>query len=510
LDDLIDQLRNSPFVKETSRIILNDTRFNPPNDEAYSNDWDESNPFFSEKEFELEYSKFLFAWGLAYEFVAPDNATDIRVAVVDQGFNRNHEDLLSNINSTLSSAWLGLGDHGTKVTGVIGAEADNKIGIAGTLWNADLVLRHMMFNSTTHAVNEMIFSLKNGAKIINFSNGKTYPENPKPWIKLARSLDKTKYRDLLDYCDNQTGACASDVLFVFAVGNDGKNGTGISDDFVNDLPSSFSLLYPNVISVGAGIITGSFERSGQGGDIDVAAPAHVWTTRSGNPKYGYAIGTSYATPTVSGLAGLILTRNSNLTPSQVKNIIIAGSCITKDDTRKVSGENFYAINAYESLRLADNPGAVKNACDSVAPPPPEPFTVTIEFHFNPPFTGTPGVIRGGVQLLEQVTTIVYHQLYDGNTLLDTRNNGSYWTEGNGSGWHNISSDCAEWNTADFTSIRDGSINGRFVITSDVPFYFIAPRTAVDLTNCEGTKIVGRGTVTLISVNDNPVFSLLTQ
>lgn len=130
--------------------------------------------------------------------------------------------------------------------------------------------------------------------------------------------------------------------------------------------------------------------------------------------------------------------------------------------------------------------------------------VSIAFRVNPPFEAAPSILRGGLALTEQVTTVVHASLYDGSSILG--NTDYSWATGNGSGWAFFASDCTFFNgSVDFSSIRDGSIDGRFELASDVPFSFDASSVLVDLTNCDGTQIVGSGTVTSVTVNGNLVY-----
>jgi subtilisin family serine protease len=70
-------------------------------------------------------------------------------------------------------------------------------------------------------------------------------------------------------------------------------------------------------------------------------------------SYGYKSGTSMATPFVSGLASLLLSTNSNLTPDEVATIIEQ----TADDLGETGRDDMYGwgrINAYQALLLSSS------------------------------------------------------------------------------------------------------------------------------------------------------------
>jgi subtilisin family serine protease len=127
----------------------------------------------------------------------------------------------------------------------------------------------------------------------------------------------------------------SGVVLVGAAGNDGNNGTEF-------YPAAFT----NVIAVAAtdsndaratwdNTATTAFEQSNAGSFVDVAAPGKgilsTTPTYAGvstcdgktcyAQNYDYYQGTSMAAPHVSGLAGLILSKDASLSPAQVRNQI---------------------------------------------------------------------------------------------------------------------------------------------------------------------------------------------
>lgn len=60
--------------------------------------------------------------------------TNIKIALVDEGVNQNHQDLLGKF----AGGTGGSGEHGTWVAGVAGAQTNNSIGVASLGWNIRL------------------------------------------------------------------------------------------------------------------------------------------------------------------------------------------------------------------------------------------------------------------------------------------------------------------------------------------------------------------------------------
>jgi len=112
-------------------------------------------------------------------------------------------------------------------------------------------------------------------------------------------------------------AAAPNTLFVFAAGNDGLN----NDKFPT---SPTNVKADNVISVAATIdraAIASFSNFGAN-QVDVAAPGvGIKSTVPGN-KYLRVSGTSQAAPYIAGVASQIKDTNPELTPLQIKEIIM--------------------------------------------------------------------------------------------------------------------------------------------------------------------------------------------
>ncbi|HDR9174966.1 TPA: S8 family peptidase [Burkholderia vietnamiensis] len=210
-----------------------------------------------------------------------------------------------------NSSW-----HGTRVMGVIGAGANNGIGVAGVSW-LGRILPVRVLGKCGGTTSDIADAMRWAAGIP--VNG--VPTNPTPAKVINLSLGgvgacSTTFQQAIDDVN------AKGVTVVVAAGNDGLS-TGL------DQPANCR----GVISVGATDATGrraSF--SNFGADVSLSAPgvgilstANSGTTVPGADSYGTASGTSLATPQVSGIVSLMLAVNGNLTPAQIQQKLQGGA-----------------------------------------------------------------------------------------------------------------------------------------------------------------------------------------
>src|SRR5881628_467877 len=193
--------------------------------------------------------------------------------------------------------------HGTGVAGVIAAITDNGQGIAGTAQISVIALRALGSNGQGSSLNTsqaIRWAADQGAKVINLSLGTNETFVGPTDIQLA-----------VNY------AWSKGALIVAAAGNAGVG--------TLDYPARL----PEVVSVAAIDESGrraSFSNYGPG--LDLSAPGSRIVTLNGgvnqpNQPNGvhYLQGTSFSTPFVSGIAGLLLSAEPGLTNVQLWNIL---------------------------------------------------------------------------------------------------------------------------------------------------------------------------------------------
>ena len=304
---------------------------NIPNDSLYSSQWGLKTGYGIRAE---------DAWGIVR------GSESVSVGIMESCAYTQHEDLYGNfLNGNNSFDFFrDVTDdnkddicHGTHVAGIVGAK-QNYNGIAGL---ADV---KMYLLSPSYFFYSLQYAENNNIKIINASFYFTDNQrNPAPY-------DPDCYTAISNY----------DGLLVCGAGND-----GIDTDITPRYPASYNL--PNVISVGAiNENGGRCSWSNYGATtVNLFAPGdHILSTfPTGfccdgicNPAnhysdgYHYMSGTSMAAPFVTGVAALCLSANPNLTPAQLKNIIL-GSATPETSLNGicVSGGR---LNAYEAVKAA--------------------------------------------------------------------------------------------------------------------------------------------------------------
>ncbi|MCO6465565.1 MAG: S8 family serine peptidase, partial [Bradyrhizobiaceae bacterium] len=147
-------------------------------------------------------------------------------------------------------------------------------------------------------------------------------------------------QDLMNYC------LAKGALVVAASGND-----GLFTDATPHFPSSFA----GVLSVGASTSSNSPSYfSNYGYDVTTYAPGENILTTFQNNTYQSTNGTSFSSPFVAGICGLIKAKHPEWTPE----MIIQQVRSTSDPMKGVAGSNrpkyFGCVNASKALRYNDS------------------------------------------------------------------------------------------------------------------------------------------------------------
>jgi thermitase len=262
----------------------------------------------------------------------------IVIAVVDTGIDSSHPDLASKVVSEYSYVGRSAKDdfgHGTHVAGIAAAATNNNAGIAGMCPNCGILsikaLDSQGSGYMSDVASAITYAASHGARVINLSLG---GNGRSETLRLA-----------LQY------AVANNALPVCAAGN--------SNSGTNTPEPAFWYECLTVIASDESGARASF--SNYGVKADVAAPGHAILSTMPtsavtlNSKYGYYTqydalnGTSMATPMVAGIAGLVLSRNPNLTPAQVKGLIVATS---GDGTTWRQDLGFGMVNATKAVAAA--------------------------------------------------------------------------------------------------------------------------------------------------------------
>ena len=255
----------------------------------------------------------------------------VRVAVVDTGVDTNHPDLTDRVVKTVNFVEGGektvtADYHGTAVAGVIGARADNGIGIYGIAPDADLLAAKACWHRQT-GIPEAWCSSWTLAKAIDFA----IVEQVRVLnLSLSGPPDPLLRRLIVKAVEEQN------ITVVTAVMEQG------------DPALSFPSSLPTVIAVVASDSQGNVRAHAGKHPALLAAPGIEVLTTVPNGAYDFLSGSSFATAHVSGIVALLLEGNPQLSPREVRNLLIeSGRHVNRNDPETVSIRH---VDACEALR----------------------------------------------------------------------------------------------------------------------------------------------------------------
>ncbi len=200
--------------------------------------------------------------------------------------------------------------HGTAMAGILAAQQNNGIGISGIAPKCKLVaLRAFDANGTgsdDDIATAIIYAADNHVQILSLSFGDIIPS--------------LLQRDAIRY------AISKGVTVFGSSGNDGSTGPNYPSDF------------DEVVSVGGTAPQGLYIYTTHGEELDVVAPGQdVYTTKLGG-GYDSVSGTSASSPIAAGIAALLLSKNPNLTPIQLRSIIESTTTHVGDRIHSANGQ----------------------------------------------------------------------------------------------------------------------------------------------------------------------------
>ncbi|SFP99764.1 S8 family peptidase [Hydrogenimonas thermophila] len=297
--------------------------------------------------------------------------TGINVVVIDDGLDTTHEDLLlkgtwdvttglSDVNQTNSTD-----HHGTAVSGVIGGRINGK-GIRGIAPDSNLYfIKYGATLSDSELITIFDKALEFNADVINCS-----------WYRFfgisSAVIDKIKE------VSTTSGRSGKGAVVVFGAGNDGSEIPIFKYEDGTLMDSQRAATIPEVITVGAtSYYSTRAAYSNYGSTLDIVAPGGYYygiatldpMGANGVNEQNYVdsteadrfVGTSAATPVVSGSATLILQANPNLTAAQVQEILKltadkVGEYDYADDGTGKTRNDYYGygkINLGKAIKMAE-------------------------------------------------------------------------------------------------------------------------------------------------------------
>lgn len=307
--DTIDEIYD--FVSEDSivDIIYNcDIElFDAPNDPYYASQWNLSDT------------------NALYAYEKGLRGDGVKIGIIDSGINYGHEDINTdkivrryNVFDETEDVTDELG-HGSFVSGIIGADTNNGIGVAGIADNADIAM-YKIFNAKNTSLENFIVgfdrAIEDGCDVINLSLG----------------VDTTDIATINQLQAMVNRAVGKNIIVVAAVGNNydsRKNYPAACDNVIgvgsvnkSHTRSSFSNYNTSVFVTAPG----EYLVSTWYGLVSSYAPnGGVYT---GNLNYK---GTSFSAPLVTAMAALAKQVNKDMTVDEFGELLIETSTDLGDD-----------------------------------------------------------------------------------------------------------------------------------------------------------------------------------
>ncbi|MET8679367.1 S8 family serine peptidase [Streptomyces sp. NPDC004647] len=289
--------------------------------------------------------------------------TGIQVAVIDNGFDAQHQDLAAGVGSTsgfysdgvvgttFTQSIVGMPDsnHGTFCAGMVGARRDNGVGGVGAAPDCELMLvaclgdtvgtQTTLARGVAYAANPATevpgADPADGADILVCSLG----PNDADW-DLTSTLE-------LAIEDAAANGRQGRGLAIFWAASNGHNVSVTKDEVVS---------HPDVIAVVRSTRHDLEDNAARGPEVELIAPGvDVLSTRSGD-VYGTSTGTSFAAPCAAGCAALALSMNPALTRDKLRDVMRNSADRIGGVVYDAAGHNddygFGRVNAFEAVAVA--------------------------------------------------------------------------------------------------------------------------------------------------------------
>lgn len=296
----------------------------------------------------------------------------ITLGAIDTGFDQNHVDLSPYLTVVSKENSPGIG-HGTHVSGIMVANADNGKGIAGVMYDNAVLLGYDVqgtFLGMTYAGDSAVKSgltklVESGAKVINVSMGANAPKSGKFTISDS---------DIKDYGKTYSKYMGKllekgyDFIVVQSAGNGNADDIGFNywhngmfcsinkDNCYSSSSVSKNDIMSRILVVSNVDSNKKMTQDSNGGSGElhiVAAPGKCIYSTLNNNDYGWHGGTSMAAPVASGVCGLVWSANPWLSGDEVIDVVVnntVGTAKTNNKSKTTGGMG--VVNALAAVEAS--------------------------------------------------------------------------------------------------------------------------------------------------------------
>jgi thermitase len=256
-------------------------------------------------------------------------SSGIIIAILDSGVDGSHPDLAQKMvsgwnfydNNANTADVYG---HGTKVAGTAAASGNNGTGVASVAWNC-LIMPVRISDTTGYAyysdiARGLTWAADHGARVANIS-----------------------------YMVTTSATVTSAAKYFYDHGGVVSSSAGNYSTFDSSADNPYILTVSGTDENDA-----LYSWSNTGNNIDLAAPGCVGNTTTMGGGYASACGTSFSAPIVAGVAALVLSMNSSLTPAQVTNILRQSA----DDRGPAGWDPTYGYGRVNAARAVESAWSV--------------------------------------------------------------------------------------------------------------------------------------------------------
>jgi len=360
-------------------------RSDPPNDNLLNDQW------------YLEMVKAADAWNLS-QGGSTALGDSIVIAVIDNGYDLNHEDLVDNIwvnqadipgdgidndangyiddiygwNFQSDNSDFSKKNHGTSVLGLIGAKGNNGKGITGINWKVKLM--PISIDNKISSLLQAFDYIKEMRRLYNETNGKEGA-----FIVASTYSGGKNFQWAADnpvWCNMYDQMGEVGVLSIGATTN-----LNVDVDEFGDMPSTctsdYLIMVTSTDEIDSKLISAGYGPK----SVDIGAPGINLLTTHVDNIYHLFSGTSAATPLVAGTIGLLysipnlrIAQNNKTAPAQsalnIKSYVLNGA-ITISDLKNTTttGGRLDLSNAIRRLSQANGGNRLGLQIDAIYPNP---------------------------------------------------------------------------------------------------------------------------------------------